>query len=73
MLSCVNLGMALPALHLDPGASLPVPGDLQLGDEPRLFVLVKGTRDLAHHDARRVAAVCEVIAICCQDAHAAID
>jgi hypothetical protein len=73
VLGRVDLDIALPTLHLHSGGSLPGSSDLQLGHQPRLFVLVKSPSYLAHHDARRIAAVGQVIAVCRQNANTAID
>src|SRR5262245_3378286 len=46
---------------------------LELLNEARLFVLGERARDLAHHLARRVAAICQVVPVACQHAHAPLD
>jgi hypothetical protein len=40
---------------------------------PRLFILGEGAGDLAHHLARRIATVCQIIPVGRQNAHTALD
>jgi hypothetical protein len=46
-----------------PLAALALARGLELGDEARLLVFVKGAGNLAHYLARRVAAVREIVAV----------
>ncbi|WP_247508311.1 hypothetical protein [Bradyrhizobium sp. 1] len=73
MLGRIDLDVAPPSLHLHSAGSLPLSRCLQFGHKPRLLVLVKGARYLTHHRTRRITAIGQVVAICGQDAHAAID
>jgi len=68
----VNLHIAPAALDLHARGPLAVSRGLQLGNKPRLLILMKRAGDLPHHDPRRTTTVGQVIAIRGQNAHTAV-
>ena len=69
----IDLGPTLAPFALAGFRTLPFPCAAKLRDQPGLFVLRKRTCDLAHHLARWIAAVRQIITGCGEDAHAPPD
>src|SRR5689334_19204367 len=65
--------MALATLTFARSSSLTLPSCTQLRNKPRLFIFAERASDLAHHLTRWVDTVRKVIAVCGQNAHAALD
>jgi hypothetical protein len=73
VLRCVNLRVALAALHLRSGGSLPIPRSLQLADQSCLLELGEHAGDLTHGDLERIVRLGEIVAGTGQDPNTALD
>src|SRR5262249_30248969 len=69
----VELRIGLPALTFPCRLTDAFPSPLELRYEPRLLILRKRSRNLSHHDARRIAGIRQVIPIGGQYPHVPFD
>jgi hypothetical protein len=69
----LELCPALASFNLAVGFTFALASSPELCNEPCLFVLMKRAGDLAHHDARWIAAIGQVVAVGRENADTAID